>query len=106
MVNSTLYVLNNHRITQGLVKNAASWVSSLEMIMTLQVLGDPRDLPLTLQKKKSGHRKAWQGEGWLGLGRRQRRLGVEVRDGQGTCSGGRARRAFRGRSVSVGKGGL
>lgn len=61
MVNSTLYVLNNHQITQGLVKNAASWVSSLEMIMTLQVLGDPRDLPLTLQKKKK-----WTQEGLAG----------------------------------------
>lgn len=61
MVNSTLYVLNNHRITQGLVKNAASWVSSLEMIMTLQVLGDPRDLPLTLQKIKKGTQEGLAG---------------------------------------------
>lgn len=27
-------------------------------IMTLQVLGDPRDLPLTFKKKKSGRRKS------------------------------------------------
>lgn len=66
MVNSTLYVLTHHRITQGLVKNAASWVSSLEMIMTLQVLGDPRDLPLTLQKKKVDTGRPGRVRGGLG----------------------------------------